>query len=169
MKAIAPPKAKPPFAPISAKTPPTSVICCVRIRSCSTPTTRALMALMLFHAARLDARLDHRGCILLMEEQDRTRWDQRLIQRAKEFFDQSAEGTSISTFHLEAGIALYHCSAKSYAETNWPAILRLYDCDAHDSSFAGIRAEPSHRRRRNRRPPGGNSRPARSRRESVAQ
>jgi RNA polymerase sigma factor (sigma-70 family) len=94
---------------------------------CSTPTTRALMALMLFHAARLDARLDREGSILLMEDQDRTRWDRRLIQRAKEFLDQSAEGTTVSIFHLEAGIALYHCSANSYPETDWPAILRLYD------------------------------------------
>jgi len=94
---------------------------------CRTPTTRALMALMLFHAARLDARLDDHGCVLLMEDQDRARWDHRLIQRAKDLLDQSAEGTIVSTFHLEAGIAMYHCSAKSYAETDWPAILRLYD------------------------------------------
>ena len=94
---------------------------------CSTPTTRALMALMLFHAARLDARLDDQGCLLLMEDQDRARWDQRLIQRAKEFLDQSAEGTVVSIFHLEAGIAMYHCSATTYADTDWPAILRLYD------------------------------------------
>jgi len=94
---------------------------------CSTPTTRALMALMLFHAARLEARLDDRGLVLLMEDQDRARWDQDLIRRAKDFLDQSAEGTVVSTFHLEAGIALYHCSAKNYAETDWLAILRLYD------------------------------------------
>jgi RNA polymerase sigma factor (sigma-70 family) len=93
----------------------------------NTPPTHALMALMLFHAARLDARLDHRGAILLMEEQDRSRWDHKLIHRAHEFLDQSAEGTTISPFHLEAGIAFYHCSAKSYAETDWQAILRLYD------------------------------------------
>jgi RNA polymerase sigma-70 factor (ECF subfamily) len=96
-------------------------------RQCSTPTTHALMALMLFHAARLNARLDDQGCVLLMEDQDRTKWDQRLIQRAREFLDWSAEGTTISTFHLEAGIALYHCSAQSYAETDWRGILRLYD------------------------------------------
>ncbi len=93
----------------------------------NTPPTHALMALMLFHAARLDARLDHRGAILLMEEQDRSRWDHKLIRRAHEFLDQSAEGTTISPFHLEAGIAFYHCSAKSYAETDWQTILRLYD------------------------------------------
>jgi RNA polymerase sigma-70 factor (ECF subfamily) len=94
---------------------------------CSTPPTRALMALMLFHAARLDARLDDRGCILLMEEQDRSKWDQRLIRRALDYLDQSSEGQVVSPFHLEAGIAFLHCSARSYAETDWPAILRLYD------------------------------------------
>jgi predicted RNA polymerase sigma factor len=94
---------------------------------CSTPTTRALMALMLFHAARLEARLDGSGHILLMEDQDRTRWDQKLIHRAQHFLDQSAEGTAVSIFHLEAGIAMYHCASRSYAETDWAAILRLYD------------------------------------------
>jgi RNA polymerase sigma-70 factor (ECF subfamily) len=96
-------------------------------RQCSTPTTFALMALMLFHAARLDARLDHQGAVLLMEDQDRGKWDHRLIVRAKQFLDQAAEGTVVSPFHLEAGIALHHCSAGSFAETDWPAILRLYD------------------------------------------
>jgi RNA polymerase sigma-70 factor (ECF subfamily) len=92
-----------------------------------TPATHALMALMLFHAARLDARLDQRGSILLMEEQDRDKWDSRLIQRGQEFLNQSAEGAAVSPFHLEAAIACHHCTAKSYAETDWPAILRLYD------------------------------------------
>jgi RNA polymerase sigma-70 factor (ECF subfamily) len=96
-------------------------------RRFSSPATHALMALMLFHAARLEARLDQGGSILLMEEQDRRRWDWGLIRRAQEFLDQSAEGTVISPFHLEAAIASYHCTAKSYAETDWPAILRLYD------------------------------------------
>lgn len=94
---------------------------------CSTPSTFALMALMLFHAARLEARLDDRGSVLLIGDQDRRKWDTRLIERAKYFLDQSAEGCVISPYHLEAGIALHHCVAPSYAETNWPAILRLYD------------------------------------------
>lgn len=93
----------------------------------NTPPTLALMALMLFHAARLDARLDHRGSVLLMAEQDRSKWDHKLIRRAHIFLEQSAEGTVISPFHLEAGIAFHHCSAKSYGETNWQAILQLYD------------------------------------------
>src|SRR5262249_37405783 len=92
-----------------------------------TPATHALMALMLFHAARLESRLDQRGSVLLLEEQDRGKWDQRLIRRAQEFLARSAEGTVISAFHLEAAIACHHCTARSYAETDWPAILRLYD------------------------------------------
>jgi RNA polymerase sigma factor (sigma-70 family) len=92
----------------------------------SNPATRALLALMLFHAARLDARLDASGSILLLEEQDRDQWDQRLIRRAQEYLDQSAEGTVVSRYHLEAAIACYHSTANSYAETDWPAILRLY-------------------------------------------
>jgi RNA polymerase sigma-70 factor (ECF subfamily) len=93
----------------------------------STPATHALMALMLFHGARLQARVDLHGSLLLMEEQDRSQWDYRLIGRAQEFLAQSAEGTAVSTFHLEAAIACHHCTAKTYADTNWPAIRRLYD------------------------------------------
>src|SRR5262249_34318888 len=94
---------------------------------CNTPTTHALMALMLFHAARLEARLDHNGTILLIEDQDRSKWDHRLIHRAKQFLDRSSEGTTVSPFHLEAGIALCHCVSKSFAETDWRAILTLYN------------------------------------------
>jgi RNA polymerase sigma-70 factor (ECF subfamily) len=92
-----------------------------------TPATDALMALMLFHAARLESRLDQRGSILLLDEQDRGKWDHALIRRAQEFLARSAEGTVLSAFHLEAAIACHHCTAKSLAETDWPAILRLYD------------------------------------------
>jgi RNA polymerase sigma-70 factor (ECF subfamily) len=102
---------------------------------CQTPASFALMALMLFHAARLDARLDAQGSVLLIEDQDRDKWDRRLIQRAEQFLDQSAEGTVVTPYHLEAGIALHHCRANSFAETNWPAIRRLYD--------ALIRMDPS--------------------------
>jgi RNA polymerase sigma-70 factor (ECF subfamily) len=92
-----------------------------------TPATHALMALMLFHAARLESRLDQCGSVLLLDEQDRDRWDQRLIGRAQEFLARSAEGTVITTFHLEAAIVCLHCTARSFAETDWPAILHLYD------------------------------------------
>ncbi|HXY36118.1 MAG TPA: sigma-70 family RNA polymerase sigma factor [Planctomycetaceae bacterium] len=93
----------------------------------ATPPTQALMALMLFHAARFDARLGPDGFVLLMEEQDRGKWNRALIHRAQQFLDLSARGTAVSVYHLEAGIALYHCAARSFEATDWPAILRLYD------------------------------------------
>jgi RNA polymerase sigma-70 factor (ECF subfamily) len=91
------------------------------------PATFALLALMLFHAARFDARTDAQGRLLLLEDQDRSLWNQELIARARWFLDQSATGRTVSTFHLEAGIALFHCSATSFAETDWKEILKLYD------------------------------------------
>lgn len=91
------------------------------------PATFALLALMLFHAARFEARTDAQGRLLLLEDQDRARWNQDLIARARWFLDQSAEGKTISTFHLEAGIAMLHSTAPSFTQTDWPAILRLYD------------------------------------------
>lgn len=94
---------------------------------CSTPATFALLALMLFHAARFDGRLDRDGCLLLLEEQDRSRWDRPLIKQAIDYLARSAQGQSISCYHLEAGIAMYHCKAASFFDTNWPLILKHYD------------------------------------------
>ena len=94
---------------------------------CSTPATRALLALMLFHAARFDARLDSEGGILRLEDQDRDRWQQPLIARALEYLDASADGDELSRYHLEAGIAAHHCLAPSFEATDWGAILDLYD------------------------------------------
>src|SRR5262249_20972136 len=78
---------------------------------------------------------DKRGSVLFMEEQVRSRWDQGLITQALEYLNRSAEGKVISPFHLEARIAYDHCTARSLAETNWAAILRLYDdlIAIHDS------------------------------------
>src|SRR5262249_30262081 len=72
-----------------------------------TPAADALLALMLFHAARLESRLDQGGSVLLLEEQDRSKWDPELIGCARQFLARSAEGTVISTFHLEAAIACH--------------------------------------------------------------
>ncbi|MBS0261640.1 MAG: sigma-70 family RNA polymerase sigma factor [Planctomycetes bacterium] len=99
---------------------------CSHPRFCE-PATHALLALMLFHAARFESRTDAAGAVLLLEEQDRSRWDHGLIRRAQAHLVQAAQGTVVSRYHLEAGIASYHCLAPSYAETDWSAILGLYD------------------------------------------
>ncbi len=94
---------------------------------CHSPATFALLALMLFHAARFKARIDAEGRLLLLEDQDRSRWNHDLIARARWLLDESATGKTISTFHLEAGIAMLHSTAPNFHQTNWPEILRLYD------------------------------------------
>lgn len=94
---------------------------------CHSPATFALLALMLFHSARLPARTDADGRLLLLEDQDRSLWDRRLIAVARNYLDRSARGESISTYHLEAGIALYHCLADNFEATDWAALLPLFD------------------------------------------
>jgi len=95
--------------------------------ACATPRTFALLALMCFHAARLPGRAAEDGSLLLLEEQDRSRWDRQLIERGFELAERSAEGSELSEYHLEAGIAAEHCAARSVQETNWERIVRLYD------------------------------------------
>lgn len=91
------------------------------------PETDALAALMCFHAARFDARVDGMGGLLLLEEQDRSLWDPQLIQRGLEHLTRSARGDAVSRYHAEAGIAAEHCLAPSYGRTNWAEIVRLYE------------------------------------------
>jgi RNA polymerase sigma factor (sigma-70 family) len=95
--------------------------------ACHDPGTAALLALMLFHAARFDARLDSNDCIQLMEEQDRSRWNRALIDLATDYLERSAGGDQVSRYHIEAGIAGHHAMAPSFLATDWRSILSLYD------------------------------------------
>ena len=91
------------------------------------PATRALLALILFHAARLESRTGEHGQALLLEEQDRSLWDRDMIQIAESWFHRSASGADLTKYHLEAGIAKFHCDADSLDETDWNAIHRHYE------------------------------------------
>lgn len=82
---------------------------------------------MCFHAARFDARLDGDGNLLMLCDQDRTRWDRDLIAEGFRHLARSATGEQASALHLEAGIAALHCLARDYASTDWAGILGLYD------------------------------------------
>lgn len=87
----------------------------------------ALLALMYLHAARFDARLDVAGGLLTLEEQDRSRWDQQLIQIGVSYLQRAARGERFSRYHAEASIAAEHCLAPSYAQTRWDEITRSYE------------------------------------------
>jgi predicted RNA polymerase sigma factor len=88
--------------------------------------TFALLALMHLHAARLGARLDPAGGLLLLEEQDRSLWDLERMQLGLRWLERSACGEVFSRFHAEAGIAAEHCLAPSFGQTHWAEIAELY-------------------------------------------
>jgi RNA polymerase sigma factor (sigma-70 family) len=91
----------------------------------STPDTQALYALMLFNAARFEARFGNDGELLDLEQQDRSRWNQQLIALGTDYLTR-AETKSLSTYHLEASIAYFHCTSPTFSETPWHKIVALY-------------------------------------------
>jgi RNA polymerase sigma-70 factor (ECF subfamily) len=90
------------------------------------PETFALLALMHLHIARMPARQDGSGGLLLLEEQDRALWDTNEVATGLEWLARSAAGTVFSRYHAEAGIAAEHCLAATFAETRWERIVECY-------------------------------------------
>lgn len=91
------------------------------------PSMHALLALMLFNAARLETRVDPEGNLLRLEEQNRAKWNAAMISRGMQHLTRSAAGEELSEYHLQAGIAACHCAAAAYESTDWRQILALYD------------------------------------------
>lgn len=100
------------------------------------PEVYALLALMCFHSSRSDSRLTPEGEMILLAEQDRTKWNSKLIAEGNGYMNMAAFGNEISTYHLEAAIAWEHCSAVHFDKTNWPQILSYYQ------SLCNISASP---------------------------
>jgi RNA polymerase sigma-70 factor (ECF subfamily) len=86
----------------------------------------ALLALMLLHDSRREARLDEAGDLVLLEEQDRRRWNHQQIAEALPLVEEALRGGP-GPFALQAAIAALHCQAARAEETDWPQIVRLYD------------------------------------------
>ena len=85
-----------------------------------------LLALMLLHDSRRDARVDEAGDLVVLEEQDRTRWIHEQISEALPLVGESMRREP-GPYALQAAIAAEHCKAASAEETDWPQIVRLYD------------------------------------------
>jgi len=86
----------------------------------------ALLALMLLHDSRREARLDEDGELVVLEEQDRSRWNRTQIEEALPLVDDAMSGAP-GPFALEAALAAEHCKATRYEDTDWPRIVKLYD------------------------------------------
>jgi RNA polymerase sigma-70 factor (ECF subfamily) len=93
----------------------------------STPATRALAAIMCFSAARLPSRLDQLGNLIPLARQDRSLWDQELIGEGARFLELSACEEDLTDYHIEAAIAAIHACASAVDETDWQAVVALYD------------------------------------------
>ena len=88
--------------------------------------TTALLALMLLHDARREARVDAAGDLVVLEDQDRSRWNQGQITEALELVAEAFRGGA-GPYALQAAIAAEHCKARRAADTNWRRIVELYD------------------------------------------
>ena len=89
------------------------------------PRVNALLALMYFQSSRFDARTNDRGEMILLEDQDKSLWDQELIERGNHYLVNAYEGREVSKYHLEAAIAYWHTTPTG--ENKWQHILQLYN------------------------------------------
>ena len=85
-----------------------------------------LLALMLLHDARRDARLNKAGDLIVLEEQDRSRWNRAQIAEAIPLVQEAFRG-EVGAFTVQAAISAQHCQAARAEETNWRQIVLLYD------------------------------------------
>jgi RNA polymerase sigma-70 factor (ECF subfamily) len=91
------------------------------------PEVAGVLALMLLTDARREARLDASGRLARLEDQDRSRWDRALIAEGQALTELALAAPPAGRYGLMAAIAALHDEAPSWAETDWPQILGLYD------------------------------------------
>jgi len=92
------------------------------------PEALGLLALLELTSARFPARLDGSGRPVLLEDQDRSRWDRTAIQRGRAALaSAAAAGRGLGPYGLQAAIAACHAEASSVAETDWERIVMLYE------------------------------------------
>ena len=91
------------------------------------PVVFALLSLMCFQASRFDSRMENGDTIILLQYQDRSRWDQDLIAKGYQFLNHSAQGSQLTVYHIESAIAAEHALAPGFDTTNWVRMLKLYD------------------------------------------
>jgi RNA polymerase sigma-70 factor (ECF subfamily) len=90
------------------------------------PEARGLLALMLFHRARQAARVDERGDLVTLEDQDRARWDAGQIALARTHLEAAFAARKLGEYQVQAAIAGCHALAPTAQATDWPRIARLY-------------------------------------------
>jgi RNA polymerase sigma factor (sigma-70 family) len=95
------------------------------------PEVAGLLALIRLHRARADARFDRAGALVLLEHQDRSRWDRESINDATRLLERAAQQHRPGPYQLQAAIVACHAEAEHWADTDWEQILLLYDMLLH--------------------------------------
>lgn len=90
------------------------------------PEIMGLLALLLLQHARSDARFDADGNLVLLEEQDRSRWDRNHLAEGAALIDKAVRHRRPGPYQVQAAIAALHARAKTFAETDWSEIELLY-------------------------------------------
>jgi len=101
---------------------------------------KGLLALMLLHDARRATRTDAEGALVLLAEQDRSRWDGAQIAEGVALVEQALRGRPLGAYAVQAAIAALHAQARSAGETDWPQIAALYGvlADIHPSPVVAL-------------------------------
>ncbi len=97
------------------------------------PEVRGLLALMLLQHSRREARTDTAGDLVLLEDQDRARWDHEMIDEGLATLDAALAARRPGAYQLQAAIAALHARAPRPEDTDWPQIVALYDALAATS------------------------------------
>ena len=100
------------------------------------PEAKGLLALMLLHESRRQARVSQDGEIILLEEQDRSRWDYQMISEGTALVEQALRSRRFGAYTLQAAISAIHAQAGTAAQTDWNQIVVLY------SALLGIDSSP---------------------------
>jgi RNA polymerase sigma-70 factor (ECF subfamily) len=93
----------------------------------SQPRVKALLALMCFQVSRFNARVDQNHNIVLLENQDRSLWNKKLIEQGFRLLKESSITSILSEYHIEASIASIHAMAKDFESTDWDELVHLYE------------------------------------------
>lgn len=103
-------------------------LCTMLVENSSTnkPEVNALLALMCFHASRLDARVTENGELILYDEQNTNLWNEELISKGIFYLHEASGGKALSKYHLEAAIAYWN-TQKEETKEKWENILQLYN------------------------------------------
>ena len=110
-------------------------LCRLVVQLLDDPEAVGLLALMLLHEARRESRSTPSGGLVLLEDQDRSRWDRAQIAEAESLIERALQSRRFGAYTLQAAIAAVHVDAASVEETDWKQIVALYD--------VLIRADPS--------------------------